>query len=276
MTDWKTYARGIHLKPNDAAQNLIDYDYVVAEIGEQFTNNIQAAYNAHKPIILFAPSGLCKAVVDQGPDIVDWKIGNQPVIPLLDKYVYSNGVKRAIHGIMLDCSATVDADGHKLNTWWVTKYSDWLLKKVYERYKLPVYLCMNSTPAKEATVDGKQMIINLLREWGVCSVSPSYTVNGYPVALAKPTLPVDDPGIKWYTWLYHTGGKPWLWLYNGNADALYTALNFTAPSDVVIIDTPEQEQDIADLWAAVGALTVEVDGLRAKVTKLEGWITKPL
>lgn len=43
MTDWTTYARGVHLKPNDAAPNLIDYDYVVAEIGEQFTNNVQAA-----------------------------------------------------------------------------------------------------------------------------------------------------------------------------------------------------------------------------------------
>jgi len=245
MTDWKTKARGVHLRANEQAGSLAEYDFVVADVGDKFTDNVQAAYDAHKPIMLFAPSMLSRAVVDMGPDVVDWKPNAQPIIKELDRYILSNGVKRVIHGIIIDASVTDNGEGKALSSWWIATYTDWLLNEIFKRYAIPVYLYQNKDPMRIANTDGVQLLISLMDEWGICTVSPAPVTDGYPVDTAKPVLPpnVDDGMVQWWLWLYKVAtNEPWLWLYNGTKDALYKDLNFTDTDDTTT-DDPGNEDD---------------------------------
>lgn len=282
MTDWKLNARGVHIPKDKPAPILEPYDFVVAEIGTTFHANVQAAHDEKIPIFLFAPSMLDKSRVDQGPDVVDWKPGAQPIIKELDKYILVNGVKRAIHGIVIDCSAIDNGEGKPLSGWWIATYSDWLLNEIYKRYTIPVYMYMNGQPMNAVNTEGAILINNLIDEWGICVVSPTATIDGWPVAAAKPSMPthVDASITQWYLWLYKTV-SPMLWLYNGTVSALYKELNF-ADVPPILADgddtdqTPITDKQVAELWLAVKQNTTAIEALKVLVTKIVTRLTTPL
>lgn len=282
MTEWTGNARGVHFSGNEKATDLSQYDFVVSEIGDMFTSNVQVAHDAGIPILLFAPSMLDKSRVDMGPDIVDWKAHAQPIVKELDKYILVNGIKRVISGIIIDCSATDNGEGKLLTSWWISQYSDWLLDVIYKKYEIPVYLYMNSSPMKSANTEGAQMINNLLYEWGICTVSRAAIKSGFPVPNSKPSLPpkVDESYVHWWFWLYGMIGETGLWLYNGDKTALYNDLSFKAADpdviDGVVGEITDDQCDIMDLQAAVDVLFSKVEELEKTVASIAAWKNRPL
>jgi len=264
--DYKKFARGIYVKGNQiiSIEKASQYDFIVGEIGSNCANTIQVAHDVDIPFILFTPSMLGRAVIDQGPDVAEWKTENQPCIKELDRAIYSNGVKRIIHAIMVDCSAVEDEKGKPISAWWITVYSDWLLKKIWQRYGIPVYLYMNKQPYALANSDGREMLISLIAEWGLCTVTQVQVIDGYPAPQTQPDIIYNDTDlISLYFWLYNTGAD-WQWLYMENVDRLRAVMGMTD-------STENTSMSNDDLWETLREQERRINDLTARIAKLENW-----
>lgn len=223
-------------------EEIADVDFVVCEIGDKFTKNIQTAYNHGKLFFMFVPHMLEDRHVNYGPGESNWPVDTDPLIKVLDRYVQSGGANRVIHGIIVDNSETKDEYGNPFTTWWIVKHCDFILDKIYERYGILVYMYMNNAPWNAAKNDtDRQLLISHMVKWGICVRDPATIEGDIPVAAERPHPPYDDlSSIQWYLWLYYVKSTDpiWKWLYNGTVKKMYEDHNLEigeAPGDVPTI-----------------------------------------
>lgn len=277
--DWTKNAKGIYLDDGQAVADfgkLANQDFLIARTGEKFTANVQAAYDACVPCIMFVGSEITRWIIDHGVEMDGWpKIENTPVGKEVQRYLYAGTARRAVHGIMIDASAVSDDEKGKLTATWITRWQKYVIDQIYRLHRLPVYLYMNKSPIKaHKDTDGEQAIIQMLREYGVSTVNFVSTINGYPSGELQPDLPYNGGrDWTWHFWLYSS--SPMSFLYNGSAEALYDELGYTpvggeAPPEPQPEEEPrEYEQRIAALEAEIAALWGEI---RAVKEALRPWI----
>ncbi len=275
MSVWSDKARLLYVDGEQltTVDELSQYDGLIAKIGSKFTANVQVAYDASKPIILFVENKIFKNPhVDFGINENVWLDENHEILIIdpeigLDRYIYTNGIKRKIHGIMLDCSGTYTSDTKEpLTSTWIVKRAKWMLNMIYKRYKLPVYMYMNSDPVNMFTGVKREEIYSLIIEFGVSTVSKALLLeNGYPSDSDRPKLPYDDTSkVRWYFWLYNfTNG--WKFLYNGTKEYLYDELGYESvmPDDDPTIPPDEETPEIIPV--DLSELNKKIDDIKSEL-----------
>ena len=276
---WTDNALGLFTQDLVSPLDLDGYDFLIAEINDTFTDNVQSAYDAEKPCILFANHHITTDDVNYGmnPDLWNQHIESHPLIKDLDKYIYSGDVKRVIHGVMINCQYVTDENKEPLTVTWWTERNRWLLNTIYARYELPIYMYLNKDPVIEYK-DEIESVYKLCKDFGVSVVDfvHIFDENEYPVAAKQPWGPYEGPEYPWYFWLY-TYEPTLRLLYNGTPEELYTALNYEAYPHLPPDPEPEPEpNELAEVWKAIKDLQTESDGQQVDIDAMKAWINKPL
>lgn len=285
--DFQKNARGIYTDDSNPPDLdlLLLCDFMVAKLGTSFHDNVQRAYDLDMPCILFAEHHVTRAHIDMTFERLDWNnaIEQEPLIKQLDAAIYSNGVRRAIHGIMLDCSyVKVEGEDEILTYNWFVQRSRWMLDTIWSRYRLPIYLYQNKTPIKTFTsADGHQSLIKLLFDYGVSTVD--LIITDEPERL--PDLPYNDAGYGWWFWLYKT--VPFTMMYVGTAAELYDQLNYTIsdppeypPDDEIPLPIEDAEDWIVGLAQWVTSVELRLAQMQGstdhegRIADIEDWIRK--
>lgn len=261
-------ARALYIEGKIAAKDTLKkFDVLIAKNDKFIHDNVQVAYDAGVPCIVFYPIKVdpyinCGYNVDSFPKPdKDWNIKE------LDNLIYYNGdvkagKKRAIHGIMFDCSQVRQDNGNKLTAGWLSTVCIYIADMAKSRYsKSNIYICLyqDSNPMKEIPVtQSDKETIGLVSEWGDFATVNQVTVNpltDYPLLVVKPKLPWDNGKTKWIAWLYSIGTN-WKFMFNGTKDAIYKKLSFTTANPDPVDPEPEPtEQEpqttagkIDELW----------------------------
>ena len=280
-TMWSDNALGLFSQSYVYPAALADYDFLIAEIGESFTANVQSAYDAKIPCILFAPNKVLKWHVDFGLNNPNWPTAEQePLIKDLDRYIMMGDVKREIHGIMLDCEYVTDEFKSPLTVNWWYERAKWMLDMIWNRYRLPIYLYMNKDPVTEYNVQPDiELVYKLCADYGVSVVD--FVAEGFPSNSRQPWRPYVGPDYPWYFWLY--AWTPGRFIYNGTVEELYAALEYEAyppyePPDPEPDDDPLLER-VEDLELISNQMSDDIEELKLleqRIQALENWKNKPL
>lgn len=275
MSQWSGNARGWYVEEKHGVVDpfdLYEYDFLVSKNWSGFDKNVQAAYDAGKPILLFYAND---------PELyVDMNLGswpepdNDPQIKELDRMLkMASGAMRKVHGIILDCSKVRMSNGKNLTATWIAEHGKHMVDMIWQRYKLPIWMYMNADPL--AVWPDSQEIIGWIDSIGVSTVSKVDEAGGFPADGTKPTLPYHGEN-GWGFWLYSVAGD-WKFLYNGDAASLYKMLNFT-PKDTTPTDPPDPGDDDdeppvvptdpTEFQAAVLALLTEIRDNQSKPRKI--------
>jgi len=243
---WQNNARGLFVEDRfgDFDPSILEgYDFLIAKSGEFFGQSVQKASDKKMPLILFFENDMQQSDVDYG-------MNNLPPPDVyrqfkeLDRMIYigdpKNKIKRKIHGVIVDCS-TVDA---AVNPTWIVHLSEYMLKNIWERYGILVYLYMNKNSInywKPKEPEGVEGIYQLMKRHGMSTINlTAITEDNFPIDNSRPILPYDDSSIPWYFWLYGVFyvevAQGLLFLYNGDREKMAKDLNFVY-GDV----TPEEE-----------------------------------
>jgi len=232
---WTNNARGVYIRAEDIElPNLSNYDFVFADPSIHFTDDVQAAYEAKKPILLF---------FQNDPELYrDMNLGSwpepddDPQIKVIDSMLrMQSGAMRKVHGIVLNCSKVRMSDGDNLTDVWIAEHGKHMVEIIWKRYHLPVWMYMDGNPLR--AWPNSQSIINWIEGIGVSVVSIVQEKDGYPADGTKPTLPYH--GSKgWGFWLYSVDND-WKWLYNGDVKTLYEMLAFEAEEQ----EEPEEPEE---------------------------------
>jgi len=251
---WNNNAKGIFVedKDGDFDPNILDgKDFLIAKTGEQFGNSVQKAFDKNKILLLFKENLMGKHDVNYGwnnlpsPNVY-WQFKE------LDQMIYigdpANKLKRAIHGIILDCSKLDNDEDGFMNPSWIVYQSEYMLKNIWERYQIPVYLYMNTTSInywKEKDPEGVEGIYAFIKRHGVSTVSICQSENDIPVDGTRPILPYDDSSIRWDFWLYSLcQSKLYLFLYNGDRKKMAEDFNYQYLDEPEIPPDDEDEPEI--------------------------------
>jgi len=227
---WSKSAVGLYTYDTLTQDDIEGYDFIISETGDCFTDNVQTAYDAEIPCILFESHVILKWHVDFGINKDNWPTPDQEqLIRLLDTYIMMGDVKRAVHGIMLNCQYVTDEQGNPLTvTWWVERCRH-MLNMIYARYQLPIYLYMNKDPINTYnTGEAKESVFKLCKDFGVSVVdfASALTVDEFPLDTDNPWQPFVGADYPWYFWLFDN--SPLRFLYNGTQEQLYAALDYEA------------------------------------------------
>ena len=212
-------SRGLFTKKLVSAAQMAGKDYLITKHGDSFHPNVQTAYDIGIPCILFYENDPEK-LIDSGLNEKNWPDDKNADLQAIIKDVMAGGLggtKRAVHGIMIDCSKVMQTDGKILTAQWITRTGSHLLSRVWALLGIPVYLYMNMNPINQYKDDpvSTETLFGFIASWqGVSTVDWAQVgADGYPVASEKPTLPYDD-GQPWRFWFYHVNS-------NTNIDVLY-------------------------------------------------------
>jgi hypothetical protein len=277
---WSTRSRGIwhdSSKGVISAQALAGKDYLISKIGANFnTGDCNAAYTAKIPFGLFFEANPALYVQYPISDQTKWPTPD-PTLKMLDSYIYMGDgtTKRAIHFIVIDCSATTDAYGHDYTTMWITTVGRYLIEGMKKKYKLPVYLYMNKNPfaaAKdEMSIQALSIFCTAYGDGLSTYTKATLATDGAPADGTKPVLPYDS-------------GKPWgFWLYNANINGIdviqskdrtgfYSSISYTGAGNVTpppIVPPVVPPAATVDLSPVLDALSEQDTKILALETKLQ-------
>jgi len=231
---WESKSRGLFTKKVITQADLNGRDYLIAKHGDSFHQNVQTAYDAGKPCLLFYENNP-ELLVDLGLDVNRWPDDkNQDLQAIINDVMVGgvNGSKRAIHGVMIDCSKTITSTGKTLTVQWLTQTGQNLINKVWKYLKLPVYLYMNMTPVhtyKNNLNDIETLYSFISANQGISTVDwATISPAGFPIASERPILPYDD-GQHWMFWFYHVDSAVNIdVLHYFDKTTLYQSLNYSA------------------------------------------------
>jgi hypothetical protein len=229
---------GIGLSDNHVNVDISKFqkiDFVIVDAGtgsiasELSSNHINDAYKLNAICII---KFNCDPELYWGYTDILPEVDKDQQIKVLDNVIYYNGSvspynKRMVHGIMIDCSKYLQVDNKIITDYWVQKIGQDLIDKVWNRYKLPVYLYI--TPDTVNTLVGQfgsATISAWLKNWNICTWTTATpentaTVNGDPAKLEIPG-DEDKPNI--------TYAKGWdMWKY---ANTKYVFANVTNKNNI--------------------------------------------
>lgn len=279
MSQWSSRAIGLWHDSKDplSATSLQGMDFLLAKIGANFVQgHCNLAYNAKIPFGLFFEAdpelyGLCPiGDFNRWPDIT-----GDPTIKMLDSYIMSGTMKRAIHFIVIDCSKTINSYGKTITPMWIVKTGERLISLIWQKYKLPVYLYMNQNPVVSAATDpaGKEALNLFLNSNGdglsVFS-KPAIGVDGYPADGTRPVLAYDG-GKPWGFWLYNPVTVGIKTLYNKDKTGLYADLNYTSSGTSVPVTPPTGGSTVTPPTG--GTVTADLSEVNAKLDAIYTYLT---
>ncbi len=230
---WEAKSRGLFTKKVITKADLTGRDYLIAKHGDSFHQNVQTAYDVGKPCFLFYENNP-ELLIDLGLDVNRWPDDqNQDLQAIINDVMVGgvNGSKRAIHGVMIDCSKTITSTGKTLTSQWLTQTGQNLINKVWKYLKLPVYLYMNMNPVntyKNNLNDIETLYSFISANQGISTVDwATISPAGYPIDSERPVLPYDD-GQHWLFWFYHVDSSVNIdVLHYFDKTTLYQTLNYS-------------------------------------------------
>jgi hypothetical protein len=261
---WQLKAKGLFTKELITAEKLAGKDFLVSKHGDSFHTNVQTAYDAGIPTLLFYEADP-EPMINSGLDPDGWSDAGMPDLQNIINDVMVDGlggVKRAVHGVMIDCSkfsyVATQGNGEKKTIYitapWISEYGSELLMRTSKRLGLPVYLYMNMNAVTYYKSIGDSVSVETLyrfiASWqGVSTVDwAGVDTAGYPLDTEKPVLPYDD-GQPWLFWFYHLNADGMIdVLHQYGKEYLYgeDELNFKAPTTT----SPEGEENPSTLPAS--------------------------
>ena len=232
---WASKAKGLFTKQLVTAAQLAGNDFLLAKYGKDFHTNVQTAHVAGVACMLFYeadPEPYLDWNLDDRDNWDEWKCDD--FVNIINAIMVGgiNGVPRRVDGVMMDASKVDLPGGKKITAQWIVGYCEWLMNKVYDALKLPIYLYMNRNPInawKHDTVSIETLYSFIARWEGVSTFDFWVGVgeNGVPADNAKPLLPYDD-GQPWLFWFYHVDDDGNIdVLHQYDAATLYGVLGFT-------------------------------------------------
>jgi hypothetical protein len=240
MGTYDTRAKGIWVDGNDeiTAAELADYDFLIAKVGDKFHANVQNAYDADIPLIMFyqfRPEIWLGSVLSE----TAWPADQNLCLTECRQWIMSGGTKRAIHGVMIDCSEPMPQN--QTDAVWLTRPAKKFIGDLYAEFRLPNYLYLNRNPINlfGKTQTGKDTLFGFVASQDGMSTNTfvSVTSAGLPIDTAKPMT--DYNNTKTWFWLYRIFGKRILSLYlQGTKQALYADLGFVSNSSNPEIPVP--------------------------------------
>jgi hypothetical protein len=241
-------AKGIYVEDKHGiitAEDLKDEDFIICKIGDNFTKTIQAAYDADIPIIMFVRNELNRDHVDCSFDESKWPWEKDPQVIEWFRMIYSNGVKRIIQGVMVDCTKTDNGYGRLLTPSWITAHGQFIMTHLKEIFgKKNVFLWFNNDPIKAYAGDsGAIGIFNqFMIKNGVSTVDFVDNFDGiYPTETERCVMPYDNTAeVQLYFWLYGVVNNRQRIIYSGDKNSLYTRLGFVKKNQN---ETPEDNEE---------------------------------
>jgi len=279
MGIWSTRSKGIwhdSSKGTISAQALAGKDYLISKVGVNFnTGDCNAAYAAKIPFGLFFESNPGLYIEYPLNDYTKWPIPD-PTMKMLDSYIFMGDLvtKRAIHFIVIDCSATTNGYGRDFTTMWITATGKYLIEMMKKRYKLPVYLYMNKNPFAAAK---DEMSIQALSTF--CTTYgdglSTYTkvavgADGFPADGTKISLPYDS-GKPWGFWLYNFGLNGADTIQNKDKAGFYTSIAYKSsgspiePPPVVVVPPVVATVDFSPVLDVLAEQDTKILALETKL-----------
>lgn len=249
---WEAKARGLFTKKLISQADLVNRDFLIAKHGDSFHQNVQTAYDLGKPCLLFYENNP-ELLVPYGLDESKWPDDqNEDLQAIINDVMVGgvNGTKRAIHGVMIDCSKTITSDGKTLTVQWLTQTGQNLINKVWKYLRLPVYLYMNMSPVytyKSRLNDIETLYGFIAANQGISTVDwATITPQGFPIDSERPVLPYDD-GQPWQFWFFHVDNNVNIdVLHYFDKATLYKTLNYSASTPPVTPGDPGDSGDSGD------------------------------
>ncbi len=258
MSIYSGRAKGLHAEVGEEVTPtmLKGWDFLVIKIpergqpvSEMVTKNIQNAYDAGVPcLFMFFNDPQGYGYPDMG-GITKWpKFGDDPIMAVLRRYLYSGSTKRKVHGIIIDSSAD------KLDTSWTADHGAHIINMCHDNFGLPVFMYMNITPYRNCKTQADVEILHTYaREYGLSMPSRADVLeNGIPADSESPKSNYDGWMLQF--WLYYSMDKPWRWLYHYDKATLYSKLGFTSTTTPPVEPPEETPVTRAELDALYKAL----------------------
>lgn len=276
-------AKGLWVDGDKLAGSLVGYDFLIAKHGAQFHNNVQKAYDAKIPCLLFYENDPTKIVL-WGMNENNW--ANDPNI--ID--VINDIGSRAIHGVIVDCSKNKEANGNTLAVQWITRPAQNLISKVYKAKKKPMFVYMGYRVPEAYSDADKEYIVSFIKanEGSSTFYSSTSVVDGYPTD--KPKLAYDDSGSApcWF-WLFRAVSGGIEVVYRYDKAQLYSDLSFTSgavtppPVDPPPVDPdpdedpdvpPSTNYDFSSLVVALNAIKNELALIKEEHKEFIAWLKR--
>jgi hypothetical protein len=273
MGIYDTRARGLWVDGGDEVTptDLVGQDYLIAKVGTKFHANVQKAYDAGIPLIMFYQF---RPEIWEGSTLSEasWPADQNVCLTECRQWIMSGVAKRAIHGIIVDCSEPNPRN--KTDVGWLTRPSKLFLSQLWNEFKLPTYLYMNQNPLGYYTTQtGKDTLYGFVASQDGMSTSTFVATNagGLPLDTTKPLMSYNNTKV-WF-WLYKILGSRIATLYmQGTKTALYSDLNFVGgsnPPPVVDPTVPPVVIPGTDLTA----VNAKLDAILAAVNRINSQFT---
>jgi hypothetical protein len=259
--------KGIWVDGGDeiSVADLAGKDFLIAKVGTKFHANVQNAYDAKIPLIMFYQF---RPEIWEGSvlNVNAWPADQNICINEIRNWVMSGGSKRAIHGLMLDCSEPNPRN--KTDVFWLTMPAKKFIDDLWAEFKMPNYLYMNRNPLTLYTSQtGKDTLYQFVASQDGMS-TPTWVnvdVNNIPLDGTKPLM--DYNNTKTWFWLYKVAGARLLALYmQGDKATLYDDLGFIGGSVTPpVVDPPVVDPTTPPVIP--GTLEAKVDWVIAKLNQ---------
>jgi len=264
--DWTKKARGLWVDGVLVTkEQLSDMDYLIAKGDEFFHRNVQTAYDAGIPCILFYENRP-EIWIDAGLNELKWPDSANICLKEIKALVGS----RAIHGVMIDMSRTRAENGTALMASWIIRTGQHLINRVWETMRKPLFMYMNRNPLTVPGISSEdvELIRGFLEKNDTSTVRLTSCDNNLLPLAERPLLPYDG-GQSWSFWQYASKTTGILFSISSmTVDALHELLGFEVTSPI----DPDPDPGTPDLDAAtiarIAALETKVNALSANLGAL--------
>jgi hypothetical protein len=273
MGTYDTRAKGIWVDGADEIlpADLVGYDYLIAKVGTKFHANVQHAHDANIPLIMFYQF---RPEIWEGSTLSEtaWPADQNLCLTECRQWIMSGTTKRAIHGMMIDCSEPNPRN--KTDVGWLTRPSKKFISDAYAEFRLSNYLYLNQNPLSLYTTQiGKDTLYGFVASQDGLSTTTfvPVTASGLPIDTAKPLMNYNN--TKTWFWLYKVAGTRLLSLYmQGTKTALYADLGFV-PSGTTVPELPVDPtippipgMDLTAVHAKLDAILTAVNRINSQFT----------
>jgi hypothetical protein len=272
MAIWSGKSRGLWVDGNVliTKEQLVGKDFLIAKRGDKFTANVQVAYDSKVPLIFFYENDP-ELLINSGLDPESWNDLHNPCLQEMLKDIYSGTSKRAIHGIMLDCSKVYTTDKKTLTSSWITVTAQHLLNRLWAITKIPSYVYMNTNPIKAhaGSIPDTEMLFRFLATNGESTATfCTFGADDVPSDICKPALPYDDGKTPWYFWIYGQKNNVLLVQYNGTKTALYTELNYKSGTVTIPPDPQTPPTTGSSINVDLTEVNRKLDGITTMLSEI--------
>lgn len=274
MSIYDTRAKGLWVDGTDEVTpaDLVGYDYLIAKVGTKFHTNVQRAFDAKIPLIMFyqfRPEIWLGSVMSE----TAWPADQNICLTECRQWIMSGASKRAIHGIMVDCSEPMPQN--KTDVGWLTRPSKLFISQLWNEFKLPTYLYMNQNPlGYYTTQNGKDTLYGFVASQDGMSTPTFVATNatGLPLDNTKPLMSYNNTKV-WF-WLYKLMGSRIASIYmQGTKTALYNDLNFVSGTPVVPPTDPTVPPVVIPGGTDLTAINAKLDAILAMVSRINSQFT---